>query len=116
MTEDELYRTSTQYRLWSYTPESLASQRATTNAAAADGVKAAIRALDASKATHAEDEGEAISAAQGSEETREVDCLTVEEEQKLVEYYCTMAIKFADFCEFPTNVKARTLPSAILPM
>lgn len=34
-----------------------------------------------------------------------VDCLTVEEEQKLVGYYCIQAIKLADFCDFPSNVK-----------
>ena len=36
---------------------------------------------------------------------KEVDCLTVEEEQKLVGFYCVKAMQFADFCEFPTNVK-----------
>ncbi len=107
MTEDEIYRTSTQYRLWSFTPESLASLRSTTNATAADGVKAAIRALDAAKAESnlAENGGKDGAPASERGETREVDCLTVEEEQKLVGFYCMKTIEFADFCEFPTNVK-----------
>jgi len=107
MTEDEIYRTSTQYRLWSFTPESLASLRSTTNATAADGVRAAIRALNAGKVESnlAENGGEDSIPAGGRGEIREVDCLTVEEEQKLVGFYCMKTIEFTDFCEFPTNVK-----------
>ncbi len=111
MTEDEIYRTSTQYRLWSFTPESLASLRSTTNATAADGVRAAIRALDAVKAdSHlAENGGKDGALASEGGETREVDCLTVEEEQKLVGFYCMKTIEFAEFCEFPTNVKVSSM-------
>lgn len=103
MTEDDIYRTSTQYRLWSFTRESLASLRSTTNAAAADGVRAAIqnqRTGPAGSITTKEgSNGESPDAA------KEVDCLTVEEEQRLVGFYCVTAMDFADFCEFPTNVK-----------
>lgn len=107
MTEDEFYRTSTQYRLWSFTPESLASLRSTTNASAADGVKTAIKALDPSRAEaqNAENGKKEATGSQGTVGVREVDCLTVEEEQKLVDFYCLKTIEFADFCEFPTNVK-----------
>ncbi|MCJ1306873.1 hypothetical protein MMC25_000517 [Agyrium rufum] len=93
LTEDEVYRTSTQYRLWSFTPESLASLRATTNASAATKVRDAIRR---SRTHTGANEAEAV----------EVDCLTVEEEQKLLGFYCTKAMELADFCQFPTNVKA----------
>ena len=103
MTEDDIYRTSTQYRLWSFTRESLASLRSATNASAADGVRAAIRsqrtAQDLAETARKENSEEAPDAA------KEVDCLTVEEEQKLVGFYCVKAMQFADFCEFPTNVK-----------
>ena len=104
MTEDEIYRASTQYRLWSFTPESLRAQRCRTNALAAEGVRAAIRDLSSARAitdTQA-DESKANSSADHPEL---VDCLSVEEEQKLVGYYCGQAIKVADFCEFPSNVK-----------
>ena len=103
MTEDDIYRTSTQYRLWSFTREALASLRSATNASASDGVRAAIR----SQRT-AQDRAEAAKKGNSEEvadTAKEVDCLTVEEEQKLVGFYCVKAMQFADFCEFPTNVK-----------
>ena len=134
MTEDDIYRTSTQYRLWSFTRESLASLRSTTNASAADGVRAAIQSQHTGQsATDAAKEG-------GNEKlsgpAKEVDCLTVEEEQKLVGFYCVKSMQFADFCEFPTNVKvdnpqysgcssrsltkpsgySSTIPQALLPL
>ncbi|KAL8728443.1 MAG: hypothetical protein Q9166_005405 [cf. Caloplaca sp. 2 TL-2023] len=100
MTEDDIYRTSTQYRLWSFTPETLKSLRATTNAAAAVGVRAAFRNLNAS--TGKGDHGKDASGTNGGE----IDCLTVEEEQKIVSFYCLCALEFVDFCEYPTDVKA----------
>ncbi len=99
LTEDDTYRTSTQYRLWSYTRESLASLRATTNATAADGVRAAINSLHPSKQ---DNDGEQ---ARQASLPKEVECLTVEEEQKLVGFYCVKTMEFANFCNFPTNVK-----------
>ncbi|KAI4250842.1 MAG: hypothetical protein LQ352_005217 [Teloschistes flavicans] len=100
MTEDDFYRTSTQYRLWSFTPESLASLRATTNATAAAGVKAAFRSLKAyAEHQHPSQDG---SAAVG----QEVDCLTIAEEQKIVSYYCLQTLSFVDFCEYPTKATA----------
>lgn len=90
MTEDEIYRTSTQYRLWSFTPESLASLRATTNAAASDGVRTAFQNSKSSA---------------NSGEDGEIDCLNVVEEQKIVSYYCLDTLNLVDFCEYPTNVK-----------
>ena len=100
MSEDDIYRTSTQYRIWSFTRESLASLRSTTNASAADGVRAAIQSQRAGQAT-----SDTAHEYKRPDSTKEVDCLTVEEEQKLVGFYCVKAMQFADFCEFPTNVK-----------
>ena len=101
MNEDDIYRTSTQYRHWSYTEESLASLRVTTNLLATTRVK------DAIKRKQLESNG-AIKAGDGGTKDiklNDIDCLTVEEEQRLVDYYCTKAMELADFCEFPTNVK-----------
>lgn len=109
MSEDDIYRTSTQYRLWSFTRESLASLRSTTNASAADGVRAAIQSQRASQA--ASDTAHDEDSYKRPDSTKEVDCLTVEEEQKLVGFYCVKAMQFADFCEFPTNVKVVQIPS-----
>lgn len=103
MTEDELYRTSTQYRLWSFTPETLASLRATTNAAAADGVRDAFRSLNLDTK---EGDGNKINEVAAE---KEVDCLTIEEEQKIVGYYCLRTLDCVDFCEYPTNVKVSSL-------
>ena len=100
MTEDDIYRTSTQYRLWSFTKESLASLRSTTNASAADGVRAAIKSQHATQEIEKDGDHDNV-----PDPSKEVDCLTVEEEQRLVGFYCVKAMQFADFCEFPTNVK-----------
>ena len=99
LTEDDIYRSSTQYRIWSYTRDSLVSLRASTNAIAADGVRAAIRT------NQEENQRNDGHGAQQLDTAEEVECLTVEEEQKLVGFYCVKTIEFADFCEFPTNVK-----------
>ncbi|MCJ1304032.1 hypothetical protein MMC08_006844 [Hypocenomyce scalaris] len=110
MAEDDIYRTSTQYRLWSFTAESLASLRSTTNSLAADRVRAAIKRLRQSQSSGTDaapaDEiaGESGDARQ-VQEHNQVDCLSVEEEKKLVGYYCSRAMELADFCDFPTNVK-----------
>lgn len=113
MTEDDIYRTSTQYRLWSFTRESLASLRSTTNVSAADGVRAAIKSQHTRQAGSDTVEGGYID--KPSQSTKEVDCLTVEEEQQLVGFYCVKAMQFADFCEFPTNVKVvKTRPTSSL--
>lgn len=99
MTEDDIYRTSTQYRLWSFTPETLASLRATTNATAADSVRAAFSNLQSSSEQQVRDH------AGGDRTGIEVDCLTIDEEQKIVSFYCLKTLEFVDFCEYPTNVK-----------
>ena len=94
MNEDDIYRSSTQFRFWSFTEESLYELRSKTNALAAARVKDAIQRLRAANAedSHAKNEDE-------------VDCLSVQEEQKLVSFYCMQAMEFADFCGFPTVVK-----------
>ena len=95
LTEDDIYRKSTQYRLWAFTIESLASLRRTTNSLATESVRAAIKSSQ-------------MTNGHGDTTEKEVDCLTVEEEQKLVGFYCVKAMQFADFCDFPTNVKVRS--------
>ena len=96
MDEDALYRTSTQYRLWSFTPRALSDLRSSTNALAAQRIRAA-------KSLQPKDESEGVS----SGDDNEPEVLTVEEEQKLVSFYCSRAMDFADFCELPTAVKVR---------
>lgn len=110
MNEDDIYRTSTQYRLWSFTPDSLASLRSTTNSLAADRVRAAIKRLRQSQtsgtdAPAAHENGGQSGTVKRLQEQNVVDCLSVEEEKMLVGYYCLKAMELADFCDFPTNVK-----------
>jgi cyclin H len=111
MTEDELYRTSTQYRLWSFTPEKLSSLRANTNAVAAEHVKAAIkRRKEAQSQLSSRDVSATPSAATSDAENngvsngaggpvgipkidKEVECLTAEEEKKLIDYYCSNCLQ-----------------------
>ena len=95
MNEDDLYRSSTQYRYWSFTQEALDRLRKSTNAQAAARVKDAISRLQS--------QGQNVA----GQSPDEIDCLTVDEEQKLVSFYCIQAMEFADFCGFPTVVKVR---------
>jgi cyclin H len=97
MTEDAAYRASTQYKLWSFTPAQLSTFRASTNSLAASRVRAAIKRAREAQKLNGEDVGE----------EKEVDCLTVSEEEKLVGYYCGKTMELADLFEFPTNVKVR---------
>ena len=115
LTEDDVYRTSTQYRLWSFTSEALASIRRATNRQAADHVRAAIRRAQegrtagraASAVRSGEGEKDGIGKDDENGEGPQVQCLTVEEEQKLVGFYCVKAMELADFCNFRTNVKVK---------
>lgn len=103
ISEDDIYRTSTQYRLWSFTRESLLSLRSTTNSTAAGSVRAALESLHSN--LDSVETGSNGTETQRANTPVEVDCLTVEQEQKLVGFYCVKAMQFADFCDLPTNVK-----------
>ncbi|RFU33025.1 hypothetical protein B7463_g3328, partial [Scytalidium lignicola] len=110
MTEDERYRTSTQYRLWSYTPASLAALRDTTNRIAADRVREAVRRVRQSRAASSTETSEA----EGSRSVSglpegDVDCLTVEEELKLLAFYCRQTLQLGDHLKVPTDVKATAI-------
>lgn len=112
MSEDERYRTSTQYRLWSYTPEALLTLRSTTNQTAADRVREAVRRVREARAASSADTSEAENGRSASAVPMEgeVDCLTVEEELKLVAFYCRQTIQLGDHLKVPTDVKVHTLP------
>jgi cyclin H len=121
MNEDERYRTSTQYRLWSYTPEALAILRATTNRVATARVKAAVQRVRASRAASAvstdtsEAENGTGSRALSLVPDGEVDCLMVEEELKLVAFYCRQTLQLGDHLSLPTDVKVHLAPNEYIP-
>lgn len=100
MIEDDIYRSSSQYRLWSYTESSLQALRAKTNAVATERVRAALRR---SRETHQSAASSAAGTPQpGSdvdgrgEEEKEIDCLSPEEDLILVRYYCEQTLELGD--------------------
>ena len=95
MNEDELYRTSSQYRFWSFSPEKLAALRHNTNAFAVDQVKDAIRRYRAREMQklNGPSNGEANGASKEATLEDEVDCLTAAEEKTIVDVYCAQCLK-----------------------
>lgn len=86
LTEDDIYRASTQFRLWSYTPESLASLRETTNKAASERVLAAIARTS---------------------QTTTVNTLTTAEELKILTHYTRQLITWSStLFQFPSAITA----------
>ncbi|EEP79446.1 conserved hypothetical protein [Uncinocarpus reesii 1704] len=114
MLEDQLYRTSTQYRLWSFTKESLGSIRQNTNSLASSRVKVAIRRAQEARrpaSTPGESNG-ANSKDKGTAGTKEaVPCLTAEDELELVQYYCEKTLELGDEYKppLPTTVRATAI-------
>ena len=122
LTEDDLYRKSTQYRLWSYTVEQLSSMRSQTNALAAERVKLAIKSvrqartvaknstdqdeekIDASERMPEDEINDHTTKPSTASTVDDIECLTVVEERKLVEYYCGQCVELGKFFEFPINV------------
>jgi cyclin H len=105
MSEDERYRTSTQYRLWSYTPQSLLSLRQTTNQIAGDRVREAVRRAREAQNTPSVDTSEGENGGAIAIPEGKIECLTVLEEVKLVAYYCKQTLSMGDHLGLPTDVK-----------
>lgn len=117
MFEDDKYRTSTQFRLWSFTEPSLQSVRANTNALASERVRCAIRRAREARSTSSTAGTPNPSAGEdgaggGTREEREIECLTSEEELELVRYYCEKTMELGDEYKppLPTTVRVRTHP------
>lgn len=83
LTEDDIYRTSSQYRLWSFSPESLAALRRKTHDLAIERAR-----------QYANGDSEAVQ------------YLTHEEELRLVQRYCDQVRSTSDHFKWPVNVKA----------
>ena len=116
LTEDDIYRMSTQYKHWSFTPEQLAAQRLKTNIQASERVKANVARLRAERARQSENASASESERNGAggesgsntpiPGDKEVNCLTVAEEMKLVDVFCAIS-KVLD----PPRVGRRTFDS-----
>jgi cyclin H len=120
MIEDDIYRSSSQYRLWSYTEASLQSLRATTNAVASERVRAALRR---SRETHQSTASSAAGTPQpGSDidvkgkDEKEIECLTPEEELILVRYYCEKTLELGETYKppMPTMVRVRWIVGSFI--
>ena len=85
-TEDERYRQSTQYKLWSFTPPHLASLRAECNGLARKAISARLQATAPDEALP--------------------EFLTPEEEASLVVFYTSELLRAAAFMELPTEIRA----------
>ncbi|KAI4918506.1 hypothetical protein J4E90_002891 [Alternaria incomplexa] len=121
LTEDDLYRSSTQFRNWSFTASQLAAQRLKINVQATERVKANVARLRAQRGNDAVDNmglesgmdkenGSGTSGANTPDArmqtVTEINCLTAEEELKIVNEFCERAIALGNHYSFPLNVVA----------
>jgi cyclin H len=114
LSEDDLYRTTTQFRHWSFTIQQLASQRLKTNVQAAERVKANVARQRAQRLQQAESDSVSSGVENGSGantplpdrsgDVKEVDCLTAEEELTVVNEFCDRALQLGAHCQFPIEV------------
>ncbi|KAL3432142.1 cyclin-like protein [Aspergillus tetrazonus] len=116
MIEDDIYRTSSQFRLWSFTEETLRSVRQNTNRLASDRVRVALRrAREARQSANSSAAGTPNpNASDGDSKTgeeKDIECLTPEEEQDLVRYYCEQIIQLGESYKppLPTIVRATAI-------
>lgn len=110
MNEDDIYRSSTQYRYWSYTTEALASLRQSTNELASERVRAAFgRIRKGNKAQHVEKSGlpPASDAAPAPQRTEDIDTLNVDEELKVVHWGCSKIIETGKVMSPPIPMEIR---------
>jgi cyclin H len=113
MIEDDIYRTSTQYRYWSYTRGALASLRQRTNELASERVRAAFgRIRTANKPPNGE-ESEQIPGdekAEAQQPASDIETLTVEEELKVVHWGCSKIVETGKVMTppIPMEIRVRT--------
>lgn len=110
MIEDEIYRSSSQFRIWSFTEQSLRSLRATTNALASDRVRAALRRAREARQSSA---AETPTAGGEASEEKNIDCLTPDEEQELVRYYCEKTVELGETYKPPLPTIVRVSQSIL---
>jgi cyclin H len=114
LNEDDLYRTSTQFRQWSFTAEQLAAQRAKTNLQATERVKLNVARQRAQRAQAMEfDSTSGNSGIETGANTpnavtsdKEVDCFTVTEELAFLEEFCERTMALGQYCKFSDSAVA----------
>ena len=93
MIEDDIYRSSTQYKLWSFTPQRLAELRQETNDLASEKVKAAFRRARGVRYGNGDTDG---GGRDGDGGEAQIETLTVDEELKIVEWGCGKIIEMGE--------------------
>ncbi|KAL4925411.1 TFIIH complex kinase subunit CCL1 [Aspergillus undulatus] len=116
MIEDDFYRTSSQFRLWSFTEDSLRTVRQNTNIFASDRVRGALRrAREARQSANSSAAGtpnpNGSDADSKAGEEKDPECLTPEEEQDFVRYFCEQIIQLGESYKppLPTIVRATAI-------
>ncbi|CUS21503.1 LAQU0S03e04082g1_1 [Lachancea quebecensis] len=98
VTDDDLYRHSSQYRVWSFTPEQLTQKRAEINARATAKIEQGLRAF---RETHPDLTSEELAAID-----EKAVPVSTDEELLLVSYFARMILSFAGKMNLPTEVAA----------
>ncbi|CEP60221.1 TFIIH complex kinase subunit CCL1 LALA0_S01e05776g [Lachancea lanzarotensis] len=98
ITDDDLYRHSTQYRNWSFTPERLDQIRTEVNASAGSKAEKTLKQFLESHPELSREEEEAVAS--------KAVPVTTHEELLLVNYFARMIISFAGKMNLPTEVAA----------
>ncbi|AMD20476.1 HDL268Cp [Eremothecium sinecaudum] len=101
ISDDDLYRTSTQYRIWSFKKDQLEKLRKDLNSKAAKVTEDQILEFKASHPELTEEELAAIES--------QAMPLTVEEELKLVSFYARKVKQFSSSLNLPTEVTATAI-------
>lgn len=116
MIEDDTYRTSSQYRYWSFTRETLAALRQDTNHVAAERVRTAIRrARDAKKLGDESSREVGKSEPRGFDNTT-IETLTVQEELKIVSWFSSKIIEVGGAMEPPIPMEIRVQHLSMMPV
>ena len=105
LSEDDIYRTSTQYRLWSFSPEALAALRKQTYDLAIEraGQYAGERVVQ-----NGDSAINGVSQQNGDVDMDTIECLTEEEELRLVQRYCDQVRSTSEHFKWGVNVKVYT--------
>lgn len=128
-TEDERYRTSSQFREWSFTPAQLADTRSTTNSLARKAITERLSSISSSSSASAtasanpsgantpipavstatapaDVPNDLLSAAGAPAAPSLPEFLTPAEEEQLLRYYTVETLRAAEFCGLPTETRA----------
>lgn len=106
VTADDLYRRSSQYQIWSYTPEELTATKTRSNE---KGREAALEAFERARAK-LEAERPEVFELHGSKLTSEIaELVTLEEEQKYLSFFSQQIVQTCAHFNMPTQVKATAM-------